>query len=95
MQEQSPSIKPKSRILGLLVLLLPMTLGAFIVFWPGLSDAERYPLQAIFFVFLSGPSIVLLRESRRRRHWLMILICGGLAVWNLYDAFKAWGLISP
>ena len=94
MHEQSPSITPKRRILGLIVILLPMTLGAFIVFWPDLNDAARYPLQAVFFVALTGPSIALLRESRRRRHWFMILICGGLAAWNLYDALKVWGLIA-
>jgi hypothetical protein len=95
MQEQRPLITPKGRILGLTVILLPMTLGALIVFWPGLSDVARYPLQAVFFVALTGPSIALLRDSGRRRHWIMIFVCGGLAAWNLYDASKVWGLIAP
>jgi hypothetical protein len=94
-QEQGPAVKPKSRTLPLVLLIVPMILGAVILLWPDLSDAVRYPLQAVFFVVLSVPAIILFRENRRRSHGLVILMGAALAAWNFYDAFKAWGLISP
>ncbi len=94
-QEQSPSIKSKGRTLMLVLLFLPIILGGFIFLWPDLSDAVRYPLQAVFFVVVSIPAIILLRERRRRREWFVIALGAVLVAWNLYDAFKAWGLISP
>ncbi|HJT13302.1 MAG TPA: hypothetical protein VJ790_11855 [Dongiaceae bacterium] len=94
-QVQSPSIKSKGRTLMLVLLFLPIILGGLIFLWPDLSDAVRYPLQAVFFVVVSIPAIILLRERGRRREWFVIVLGAVLVAWNLYDAFKAWGLISP
>jgi hypothetical protein len=91
--EQNLSVRPKRRLITLIVPLLPMAIGIFILVGPEMSGAFRHLLYAAFFAALSGPAITLALERRVPRwEWLFVTLCAVLAAWSIYNAVQEWGV---